>query len=342
MQTLSAALVIAIVLAVFAILVVVKTAVVVPQQNAYVVERLGKFYGVLDAGFHVLFPFIDVIRYRHTLKEQAVDIPEQICITKDNVQVAVDGILYLKVLDPQRASYGITDYHYAISQLAQTALRSEIGKIDLDKTFEERTHINAMVITELDKATGPWGIKVLRYEIKNITPPKDVLAAMEKQMRAEREKRAIVLTSEGERDAAINTAEGKKQQVIKESEAHRQRQINEAEGQAQAILAIATATAVGLRQVAGAIAEPGGPEAVQLRVAEQYVHEFGNLAKVNNTVILPANLSDIGSMIALATSVLRAGKDHEPARNTAIAPPSVRPANVPPMPPRPPPRPQGT
>ncbi|HEX9243396.1 MAG TPA: stomatin-like protein, partial [Anaeromyxobacter sp.] len=299
MQTLNAALVIAIVFAAFVIFVVVKTAVVVPQQNAFVVERLGKFYATLDAGFHVLFPFIDVIRYRHTLKEQAVDIPEQICITKDNVQVAVDGILYLMVLDAQRASYGIGDYHYAITQLAQTALRSEIGKIDLDKTFEERTHINSMVITELDKATGPWGIKVLRYEIKNITPPQDVLAAMEKQMRAEREKRAVVLTSEGERDAAINTAEGKKQQVIKESEAHRQRQINEAEGQAQAILAIATATAEGLRRVAGAIAEPGGPEAVQLRVAEQYVHEFGNLAKTNNTVILPANLSDIGSMIAL-------------------------------------------
>src|SRR6266545_3473972 len=243
---------IAIVLAVFAILVVVKTAVVVPQQNAFVVERLGKFQAVLDAGFHVLLPFIDVIRYRHTLKEQAVEIPEQICITKDNVQVAVDGILYLKVLDPQRASYGISDYYYAISQLAQTALRSEIGKIDLDRTFEERTHINGMVIAELDKATGPWGIKVLRYEIKNITPPKDVLAAMEKQMRAEREKRAVVLTSEGERDAAINSAEGKKQQVIKESEAARQRQINEAEGQAQAILAVAAATGEGLRRGAAA------------------------------------------------------------------------------------------
>ena len=342
METVSAALVIAVVLAIFAIVVVVKTAVVVPQQNAFVVERLGKFQGVLDAGFHVLFPFIDVIRYRHELKEQAVDIPEQICITKDNVQVAVDGILYLKVLDPQRASYGITNYHYGITQLAQTALRSEIGKIDLDRTFEERTHINGMVISELDKATGPWGIKVLRYEIKNITPPKDVLAAMEKQMRAEREKRAIVLTSEGERDAAINTAEGKKQQVIKESEAHRQRQINEAEGQAQAILAIANATSEGLRLVAGAIAEPGGPEAVQLRVAEQYVREFGNLAKANNTVILPATLSDVGSMIALATSVLRAGKDGEPVRATAL-PGAGRPGGAPPaMPPRPPPRPQGT
>jgi regulator of protease activity HflC (stomatin/prohibitin superfamily) len=335
METFSAALVIAIVVAIFAVFVVVKTAVVVPQQNAFVVERLGKFHAVLDPGFHVLLPFVDVIRYRHTLKEQAIDIPEQICITRDNVQVGVDGILYLKVLDAQRASYGIADYYYAISQLAQTALRSEIGKIELDRTFEERTHINGMVITELDKATGPWGIKVLRYEIKNITPPHDVLAAMEKQMRAEREKRAVILTSEGERDAAVNNAEGKKQQVIKESEAARQRQINEAEGQAQAILAVASATAEGLRQVAVAISHPGGPEAVQLRVAEQYVHEFGRLAKTNNTVILPANLSDIGSMIALATSVLRVGKDAEPVRNAAV-PPAGRSAVAPPRPsPRP-------
>jgi regulator of protease activity HflC (stomatin/prohibitin superfamily) len=335
MESLSAALVIAIVLAIFAVFVVVKTAVVVPQQNAFVVERLGRFHAVLDAGFHVLLPFIDAIRYRHTLKEQALDIPEQICITKDNVQVAVDGILYLKVLDAQRASYGIADYYYAISQLAQTALRSEIGKIDLDRTFEERTHINGMVITELDKATGPWGIKVLRYEIKNITPPQDVLAAMEKQMRAEREKRAVVLTSEGERDAAINSAEGKKQQVIKASEASRQQQINEAEGQAQAILAISSATADGLRKVAEAISEQGGIEAVQLRVAEQYVEQFGNLAKVNNTIILPATLSDVGSMIAAAMNVLRsatpAPQAHEPVRNTAVvAPPRGPGAALPP------------
>jgi regulator of protease activity HflC (stomatin/prohibitin superfamily) len=332
MEFTNAALVIAVVLAAFAVFVVVKTAVVVPQQNAYVVERLGKFNAVLDAGFHVLLPFIDVIRYRHTLKEQAIDIPEQICITKDNVQVGVDGILYLKVLDAQRASYGIADYYYGISQLAQTALRSEVGKIDLDRTFEERTHINSMVIAELDKATGPWGVKVLRYEIKNITPPQDVLAAMEKQMRAEREKRAVILTSEGERDAAINTAEGKKQQVIKESEAQRQKQINEAEGQAAAILAVASATAEGLRQVAHAIGAPGGVEAVQLRVAEQYVAEFGKLARTTNTVILPATLSDVGSMIALATNVLRAGKDGEPVRNT-VAPP--RPPQPPAAAPRP-------
>lgn len=327
----NAALVIAILIAAFAVFTVVKTAVVVPQQNAYVVERLGRFHLVLDPGFHLLFPFLDAIRYRHTLKEQAVDIPEQVCITRDNVQVAVDGVLFLKVLDPQRASYGIADYYYAISQLAQTTLRSEIGKIELDRTFEERTHINGQVVSELDKATTPWGIKVLRYEIKNITPPKDVLAAMEKQMRAEREKRAVILTSEGERDAAINTAEGKKQQVIKESEATRQRHINEAEGQAQAILAMASATAGGLRQVAEAISAPGGVEAVQLRVAEQYVEQFGNLARSTNTVILPANLSDVGSMIALAQNVLRgAGPEGRiPLPTTPRAAPAPRPPGRP-------------
>jgi regulator of protease activity HflC (stomatin/prohibitin superfamily) len=336
LEPVSVGLVVAVVIAIFAVFVVVKTAVVVPQQNAFVVERLGRFHGVLDAGFHILLPFIDAIRYRHTLKEQALDIPEQVCITKDNVQVAVDGILYLKVLDAQRASYGIADYYYAISQLAQTALRSEIGKIDLDRTFEERSHINSMVIAELDKATGPWGVKVLRYEIKNITPPHDVLAAMEKQMRAEREKRAVILGSEGERDAAINSAEGKKQQVIKASEAARQQQINEAEGQAQAILAVSSATADGLRKVADAISSQGGIEAVQLRVAEQYVEQFGNLAKVTNTVILPATLSDVGSMIAAAMNVLRtaAPGGPEPVRNTAaVAPP--RAPSVPPLP-RPP------
>ncbi|MBX3369298.1 MAG: paraslipin, partial [Nitrospira sp.] len=248
--------------------VVSKTARVVPQQSAYVVERLGRYSRTLGAGFHILWPFLDSVQYKHSLKETAIDIPEQICITRDNVQVGVDGILYSKVLDPQRASYGISDYRFAITQLAQTALRSEIGKIELDRTFEERTNINSQVVNELDKATEPWGVKVLRYEIKNITPPKDVLAAMEKQMRAEREKRAVILTSEGERDAAINQAEGEKQQVIKASEAKKQQQINEAEGAAAAIMAIAGATAEGLRKVAESTQVPGGYEAVQLRVAE--------------------------------------------------------------------------
>jgi len=282
------------------ILVIAKTAIVVPQQSAYVVERLGRYSNTLGAGFHILLPFVDSIRYRHSLKEIAVDIPAQVCITRDNVQVGVDGVLYLKVLNPERASYGITDYMFAISQLAQTTLRSEVGKIDLDKTFEERVHINTAVVSELDKATEAWGVKVLRYEIKNITPPHDVLAAMEKQMRAEREKRAVILTSEGARDAVINTAEGSKQEVIKQSEARKQQQINEAEGQAAAIMAVATATAEGIRSVAEAIKLPGGYEAVQLRVAEQYIGQFGELAKESNTLVLPANIADVGSMIALA------------------------------------------
>ncbi len=286
------------------LLVISKTARVVPQQSAYVVERLGRYSRTLGAGFHILWPFLDSVQYKHSLKETAIDIPEQICITRDNVQVGVDGILYSKVLDPQRASYGISDYRFAITQLAQTALRSEIGKIELDRTFEERTNINSQVVNELDKATEPWGVKVLRYEIKNITPPKDVLAAMEKQMRAEREKRAVILTSEGERDAAINQAEGEKQQVIKASEAKKQQQINEAEGAAAAIMAIAGATAEGLRKVAESTQIPGGYEAVQLRVAEQYITKFGELAKASNTLVLPANVSDVGSMLTLAMNMI--------------------------------------
>lgn len=292
-------------LALLVAVVIAKTAVVVPQQSAYVVERLGKYSATLDAGFHILVPFIDRIRYKHSLKEVATDIPEQVCITRDNVQVSVDGILYLKILNPQRASYGISDYNFALIQLAQTTLRSEIGKIELDRTFEERTNINIQVVNELDKASEAWGVKVLRYEIKNITPPKDVLNAMEKQMRAEREKRAVILTSEGERDAAINQAEGEKQQVIKASEAKKQQQINEAEGAAAAILAIAQATAEGLRKVAETIRIPGGQEAVQLRVAEQYITKFGELAKTTNTLILPATVSDVGSMIALAMNAVK-------------------------------------
>ena len=292
-------------LALLVLIIIGKTAVVVPQQSAYVVERLGKYAATLDAGFHILLPFIDRIRYKHSLKEAAIDIPEQVCITRDNVQVSVDGILYLKVLNPQRASYGISDFHFALIQLGQTTLRSEIGKIELDRTFEERTNINIQVVNELDKASEAWGVKVLRYEIKNITPPKGVLDAMEKQMRAEREKRAVILTSEGERDAAINQAEGEKQQVIKASEAKKQQQINEAEGAASAILAIAQATAEGLRKVAETIQVPGGQEAVQLRVAEQYITKFGELAKTTNTLILPATVSDVGAMIALAMNAIR-------------------------------------
>jgi regulator of protease activity HflC (stomatin/prohibitin superfamily) len=301
------ALIVFVLIALLVLFVVYKTAVVVPQQSAFVIERLGRYHATLNAGFHILVPFVDVIRYKHSLKEAALDIPAQVCITRDNVQVGVDGILYLKVMNPERASYGISDFLFGISQLAQTTLRSEVGKIDLDRTFEERTTINTAVVGELDKASEPWGVKVLRYEIKNIQPPADILAAMEKQMRAEREKRAVILTSEGQRDAAINTAEGEKQQVIKASEATRQQQINEAEGEAQAILAVAAATAEGLRQVASAIRTDGGIEAVQLRVAEQYVTQFGHLAKHTNTVVVPANVSDVAGMIATAMKVFGAG-----------------------------------
>jgi regulator of protease activity HflC (stomatin/prohibitin superfamily) len=294
-----------IVMALLAIIVIVKTAVVVPQQNAYVIEFLGKYNRTLHAGFHLLLPFAERIAYRHGLKEDAMDIPEQICITKDNVQVGVDGVLYLQVLDPQRASYGIHNYVFAIIQLAQTTLRSEIGKIDLDRTFEERGTINSNVVSELDKACEPWGVKVLRYEIKNITPPKDVLQAMEKQMRAEREKRAVILTSEGERDAKVNQAEGEKQRVIKESEANKQQQINEAEGEAAAILAVASATAEGLRQVGGALADRGGMEAMQLRIGEEYVKQFGKLAQESTTLVVPSNLTDLASIIQMATSITR-------------------------------------
>jgi len=294
---------VAISVAVVAIIIIAKTAVVVPQQSAFVIENLGKYNRTIKAGFHILIPFLERPAYKHGLKEQAVDIPEQVCITNDNVQVGVDGVLYLQVLNAERASYGINDYVFAIAQLAQTTLRSEIGKIALDRTFEERSMINSNVVAELDKASDPWGVKVLRYEIKNINPPRDVLSAMEKQMRAEREKRAVILTSEGERDAKINEAEGEKQRVIKESEASKQQQINEAEGQAQAILAVATATAEGLRQVGLAVSGAGGPEAMRLRIAEDYVEQLGNLARETNTLVLPANLADVGSMIALATNM---------------------------------------
>ena len=297
-----------------------RTLIVVPQQSAFIVELLGKYSRTLSAGFHILVPFMENIAYKHSLKERAIDIPEQICITKDNVQVGIDGVLYLQVLDAARASYGISDYNFAISQLAQTTLRSEIGKIDLDRTFEERGKINVNVVSELDKATEPWGVKVLRYEIKNINPPHDVLSAMEKQMRAEREKRAVVLTSEGERDAKINQAEGDKQRVIKQSEANRQQQINEAQGEAEAILAVATATAEGLRRVAEAVSATGGREAMQLRVAEDYIQQFGNLAQKSNTLVVPANLSDIAGMIALATKVF----EHSRANGPPAAPAPAR------------------
>jgi len=295
----------AVVVVILVIILIARTAIVVPQQSAYVIENLGKYSRTISAGFHILLPFVEKVAYRHSLKERALHIAEQICITKDNVQVGVDGVMYLKVLDPRLTSYGISDYLFAITQLAQTTLRSEVGKIDLDRSFEERAAINISVVTELDKASEPWGVKVLRYEIKNINPPTDVLQAMEKQMRAEREKRAIILASEGERDAKINQAEGQKQRVIKESEASKQQQINEAEGEAEAILAVATATAESLRRIAIALREEGGSKAMELRIAERYLEQFGHLAQAGNTIVLPANVSDVGSMIALARGMLR-------------------------------------
>ena len=297
-------LIVTVTLAALVLYTIYRGAIVVPQQSAFVVERLGKYSSSLNAGFHILIPFIDRVAYKHSLKEHAIDIPEQSCITRDNVQVGIDGVIYLKVLDPRLASYGIGDYIFAITQLAQTTLRSEIGKIELDRTFEERTLINSAVVTEVDKASDSWGVKVFRYEIRNITPPQDVLQAMEKQMRAEREKRAVVLTSEGERDAKINEAEGSKQQLIKQSEAVKQQRINEAEGEASAILAVARATAEGMIQIAEALQREGGEGAMQLRIAEQYITEFGKLAKAGNTFVVPASLGDVSGMIALAKGII--------------------------------------
>ena len=297
--------IVTVMIAIVAVIILARTARVVPQQQVFVVERLGRYRASLKAGFHLLIPFLDRVAYRHSLKERAIDVPQQVCITRDNVQISVDGVLYMQIFDAQRASYGIGDYVFAIAQLAQTTLRSEVGKIDLDRTFEERATINLAVVREVDRASDPWGVKILRYEIRDITPPTDVLNAMEKQMRAEREKRATILASEGDRDAQINRAEGEKQRVLRESEAQRQRQINEAEGEAQAILAVATATAEGIRQVGEAISAPGGQDAARIRVAEQYVSEFGHLARTTNTLILPASLSDVGGFVATAMEVIK-------------------------------------
>ena len=285
-------------------IVLIKTARIVPQRKAFVVERLGKYSRTLEAGFHILIPFLDKIAYRHSLKEVAVDVPSQMCITSDNIAIEIDGVLYLQVLDAKNASYGIEDYMFASTQLAQTTLRSEIGKLELDRTFEERDTINANIITALDKASEPWGIKITRYEIANITPPPSVRDALEKQMRAERERRAVIAESEGEKEAKINVAEGEKQEVIKQSEAIREQQINEAEGKAREIELLAIATAQGIEKIAAAIESPGGSEAVNLRIAEQYVDQFGNLAKTNNTLIIPNNLSDVGGMVAGLAKVL--------------------------------------
>lgn len=294
----------AFVLIVFAIVTVSKGVRIVPQQQVWIVERLGKFHQSISAGLHFTVPFVDSIRYRHSIKEIVLDIPSQVCITKDNVSVHVDGVLFFRVIDPAKASYGISNYEIAIIQLAQTTLRSEIGKIDLDRTFEEREKINSAVIMAVDHATEPWGVKVLRYELKTIQPPKDVLEAMEKQMRAEREKRAKILESEADRDSKINRAEGLKQETIKASEADKSKQINEAEGKAAAILSIADATAEGLRRVATSLQGPGGIDAARMRVAEEYLKQLGFVAGDARTIIVPAAVADPSAMIATAMTVL--------------------------------------
>jgi regulator of protease activity HflC (stomatin/prohibitin superfamily) len=282
---------------------------IVPQRSAFIVERFGKYRTTLQAGFHMIVPYIDRIAYKHTLKEQAIDVASQICITRDNISVEVDGILYLQVIDPKKASYGIDHYRFASIQLAQTTMRSIIGTMELDKTFEEREIINSTIVDAVDKASDPWGIKVTRYEVKNITPPQSIKDAMEKQMRAEREKRAVIAESEGEKQAKINVAEGDKQELIKRSEGEKQKRINEAEGRAAEIEKVATATAMGIREIAAAINEKGGMDAVNLRVAEQYLKEFGNLAKENNTMILPSNLTDVAGIVATATKVFNKTKE---------------------------------
>ena len=300
--------IILILLGIFLLIAFLSTFKVVPQRSVYIVERLGKYSRTLDAGFHILIPFIDKIAYKQNLKEQAIDVASQICITKDNIAVEVDGILYLQVMDPQKASYGIDNYRFAVIQISQTTMRSVIGRMELDKTFEERETVNGSIVSAVDKASEPWGIKVSRYEVKNIAPPQSIRDAMEKQMRAEREKRALIAESEGDKQAKINRAEGDKQEMIARSEGEKQRKINEASGTASEIEMVAIATAKGIKEIALAINEEGGMNAVNLRIAEQYLIEFGKLAKTNNTMIVPADLSDIAGILSGITSVLNKTK----------------------------------
>jgi regulator of protease activity HflC (stomatin/prohibitin superfamily) len=304
----TASTIILVVLILFLLIAFLSTFKVVPQRSVYIVERLGKYSRTLDAGFHILIPFIDKIAYRQNLKEQAIDVASQICITRDNIAVEVDGILYLQVIDPQKASYGIDNYKFAVVQISQTTMRSIIGKMELDKTFEERETVNASIVEAVDKASGPWGIKVSRYEVKNISPPQSIRDAMEKQMRAEREKRALIAESEGDKQAKINRAEGDKQEAIARSEGEKQRRINEAQGSAAEIELVAVATAKGITEIAKSINAEGGMNAVNLRIAEQYLTEFGKLAKTNNSMIVPADLSDIAGIISSITSVLNKTK----------------------------------
>jgi len=299
---------IALFILVAAVIFIVKALKVVPQQNSWVVERLGKFHAALLPGLNIVIPFVDRVAYKHLLKEVPLDVPSQICITKDNTQLQVDGILYFQVTDPKLASYGTSDYIMAITQLAQTTLRSVIGKMELDKTFEERDDINRAVVTALDEAATSWGVKVLRYEIKDLTPPKEILHAMQQQITAEREKRALIAASEGRKQEQINIATGEREAFIQRSEGEKQAAINTAQGEAEAIKAVATANAQAIQQVAMAIQSPGGMEAVNLKVAEKYVEAFGNVAKEGNTLILPGNLAEMGSMVATAMSIVKTQK----------------------------------
>lgn len=295
-------------LALFLLIIFLKTIRIVPQRQAFIIERLGKYKATFEAGFHIIVPFIDKVSYKHSLKEQAMDVDSQQCITKDNIAVEVDGILYIQVMDPKRASYGIDNYKFAATQIAQTTMRSIIGKLELDKTFEERETINAKIVEAVDLASDPWGVKVTRYEVKNIVPPQSIKDAMEKQMRAVREKRAVIAESEGQKQAKINVADGDKQELIAKSEGEKQKRINEAEGRAAEIEKVAIATALGIREIAKAINDEGGKDAVNLRIAEQYLGEFGKLAKQGNSLIIPSNLTDIASIIATATSVFESSK----------------------------------
>lgn len=283
-----------------------KTIIIVPQKSAYIVQRLGKYRCTFEAGLHLIIPFIDKLAYKLSLKEMAIDVPPQQCITKDNIMVDVDGVLYMQVIEPVKAAYGIDDYLFATTQLAQTTMRSEMGKLDLDRSFEERTSVNAAIVEAVDKASDPWGIKVTRYEIKNITPPKTISDAMEKQMRAEREKRAMIAESEGERQSKINRAEGERAQAIALSEGERARRINVAEGQAKEILLVAEAQAESIRKVAQALTEPGGLASVNMQLAQNYLEQFGKMANTNNTMIVPANLSDVVGMLKACSEIVKA------------------------------------
>ena len=303
---------IALVIAVIAAIFIIRTIKIVPQQHAWVVEKLGKYDRTLTPGLKFVVPFIERVAYKHSLKEVPLDVPSQVCITKDNTQLQVDGIIYFQVTDPMRASYGSSNYISAITQLAQTLLRSVIGKMELDKTFEERDAINASVVNALDEAAANWGVKVLRYEIKDLTPPAEILRAMQAQITAEREKRALIAASEGKKQEQINLAEGARQAYIAKSEGEKQAEINLAQGQAAAIVAVADATADAIRKVAASIREPGGDQAVQLKVAEKAVDAYGQLAKTNNTMIVPGNMTEVSTLIGTAMALMKGAQPHAP------------------------------